>query len=411
MHDQFNGDKPLLLVFPYDVMAHYLRCLQLAIYFSPWFNIKFIYSARYHAFVAGAGFETFEAAALDADKVQRCIQSFDFSWLNERDLSHIYKDQVRIIKQLKPAAVLGDMAPTLKMAAEKTGLCYLSLTNGYMSRHYAYVRRMPRSYPLYNLFSLLPTSLYTYFTNIGEHLYFQNIHRPFSKIRKCAGLSAKHSYMQELEGDVNLVCDLPELFPQRDLPKNFLFIPPLFHPLDNHNEDFTTRLDAGRKTLFVSMGSTGEWKKVSFLNNTEYRQYNIVTAGDKYRIVKGVNVHAYDFINDSKVFSIIDLVICHGGSGTCYQALSYGIPVLGIASHLEQEYNLDGLERCQLGKNLNDIPGNNYTALIEEMIDKKRNNAFTWIQQKIALATSRFEETLPGIVTLSLNKHETNTSA
>jgi len=90
MSADFLGKKPLLLVFPYDVMAHYLRCLQLATYFAPFFEIKFLSSKRYQPFIAEAGFKTFEAASLDADKVQKCIEAFDFSWLNERELSYIY---------------------------------------------------------------------------------------------------------------------------------------------------------------------------------------------------------------------------------------------------------------------------------------------------------------------------------
>jgi UDP:flavonoid glycosyltransferase YjiC (YdhE family) len=398
VRNKLDDGKPVLLVFPYNVMAHYLRCLKLAKYFQPYYNVKFLHSSRYHSFILKAGFETFECAALDADKVQKGIAAFDFSWLNESDLFYIYNEQVKAINKLKPIAVLGDMSPTLKMAAEKTGVVYLSLINGYMSRYYAYVRRMPRSYALYNFFHLLPANLFNFFANVGEHLYFHDLHRPFSKIRKSSVLSPKHSYMQELEGDINLLCDLPELFPQRDLPSHYYFIPPLYHQLS----DDTTKIesiDTNKKTIYVTMGSTGNWKDVAFLNGPGYDMFNIITAGDRDKVIHGSNVFSYDFVDSCSLFSIVDVVICHGGNGSVYQALSFGIPVLCNTSHLEQEYNVDGLERQRLGKRINDVKGSNAVLhLIKEWMQKKNEPQFSSTRNNITEAESKFEQTINAIV-------------
>lgn len=397
----FTGNgKPLLLVFPHNVMAHYLRCLQLAKYMQTYFSIKFLYSSRYHSFIKQAGFESFECITLDAEKVQQCVNVFDFSWLNEQDLNAIYRQQVKVIKETNASAVLGDMDPTLKMAAEKTGAFYFSLINGYMSRHYAYVRRMPRSYRLYKLFNLLPQPLFDYFTNIGEHIYFHDIHRAFNKIRKREGLPSKYSYMQELEGDVNLLCDLPELFPQKNLPTNYYFIPPLFHKPKNKSNEIAAKLDSSQKTLYVSMGSTGDWKKVAFLNHPDYSCYNIITAGDTHKIIHGSNVFSYSFVDDDKLFNVIDLVICHGGNGTTYQALSYGIPVLCKTSHLEQDYNVDGLERMKISKSLNNITSHEKTlSTIQEWIHRKNSAELLSIKNKIADKTNRFQQIIDEVLT------------
>ncbi len=393
MNDLNNSEKPLLLVFPHDVMAHYLRCLRLATYLQPYFSIQFLYSANYHSFVTKAGFNTFECAALHAEKVHQGMLSFDFSWLNEKDLDHIYRQQVKVIEELHPAAVLGDMTPTLKMAAEKTGTYCFSLLNGYMSRHYAYVRRMPKKYPLYKLFNLLPNSLFQYITNVGENLFFHDMHRPFSVIRKRERLSPKYSYLQEMEGDANLLCDLPEFFPQKDLPANYYFLPPLYHQLTEVGHATTEGLDRNKKTLLISMGSTGDWKKMAFLNNAHYHKYNIITAADNDKVIQGANVFAYPFISSSELFRIADLIICHGGNGTIYQALSYGIPVLCKTSHLEQDYNVDGLERLEAGRSIDDIESDTeYFAVIEEWIQKKGNKELSDIQKKIAAATDRFQQ-------------------
>lgn len=374
-------------------MAHYLRCLQLAHFLKPYFKIKFVYSSSYYSFINEAGFETFDCAALDARKVQQGVSSFDFSWLNEKDLNFIYKAQVRIINETKAVAVLGDMSPTLKMAAERTGVFHFSLFNGYMSRYYTYVRRMPKSYPFYNFFNLLPSSLFQYLTNVGEGIFFQTMHRAFGKIRKREKLLPKYSYMEELEGDANLLCDLPEIFPQKSLPDNYYFIPPLFHLLQESDHTAIDFLDSNKKTLYISMGSTGNWKKVAFLNNASFHRYNLVTAGDHEKILHGPHIFSYSFINSKNLFAKTDLVICHGGNGTIYQALSHGIPVLCKTSHFEQDYNVEGLERLQIGRSLDDLPNDKeYIAIIEEWILKKNSFQLTFIKDKIATANGKFTQ-------------------
>lgn len=396
----FNRElKPLLLVFPHDLMAHYLRCLQLSTYLRPYFEIRFLYSACFHSFVTDAGFETFNCAALNAEKVQQCMLSFDFSWLNEKELYCIYQAQVKIINELKPAAVLSDMCPTLKMAAEKTGVFHFSVINAYMSNYYANVRRMPRRFPLYKLFNLLPASMLQHFTHVGEQIFFRNMHRPFRKIRKQAALSERSSYMQEAEGDVNLVCDLPELFPLNNPPANYHFIPPLYARLTHEDDKIIEALDRTKKTLYVSMGSSGSWEKMSFLNNAAFLNYNIVTTGDTNKVVRGPNVFCYSFISSDQLFDLTDLVICHGGNGTVYQALSHGIPVLCKTAHVEQEYNVDGLERLQLGKSLDDISNNqDYLRVVQEWIEKKNSKELVFIKNKILEANNKFEQIIEDLL-------------
>jgi UDP:flavonoid glycosyltransferase YjiC (YdhE family) len=42
--------------------------------------------------------------------------------------------------------------------------------------------------------------------------------------------------------------------------------------------------------------------------------------------------------------------VCNGGSPTCQQALANGVPVIGIASNLDQYLNMDYIERFGAGK-------------------------------------------------------------
>jgi len=162
-----NSKKPLLLFFPFEQLAHYLRCLTLAKQLAPHFEIRIAYSQRYKSFIESAGFETFACVGLDADAVLACVKRFDFSWINTNHLEPVLKGQIAAIEKWQPAIVLGDTVPTLKMAAEKTGVPYVSLMNGYMTKHFAGTRAMSWRYPLYGYFKYLPKSILNPITKIG----------------------------------------------------------------------------------------------------------------------------------------------------------------------------------------------------------------------------------------------------
>jgi UDP:flavonoid glycosyltransferase YjiC (YdhE family) len=47
-----------------------------------------------------------------------------------------------------------------------------------------------------------------------------------------------------------------------------------------------------------------------------------------------------------------DLVVCHGGNGTIYQALQHGKPVIGIPTVPDQQFNMRRVESLGIGKML-----------------------------------------------------------
>ena len=335
-------------------------------------------------FVEKEDFQTFSCLSLDAGEVLQGVKKFSFSWINEAALEPVYLDQVRVIGLLKPAAVLGDTSITLKMAAEKTGVPYISLMNGYMSKYYSFPRQLSRTHPMYKFMKNFPGPVADLLTQRGEAFVFSRVHRPFKQIRRRHQLSEKKDYLDELEGNLNLICDLDELFPQKEYPSNYKQIAPLYCDATRPFNLVADKLDKNKKTIFVSMGSSGDWEKLRFLNEAIFEQYNIVAAGDKEHILHAPHIIQAPFVNVHELFPFADLVICHGGNGTIYQALLYGIPVLCSTSHFEQEWNAGALERLHIGKSLDDIQGlDGYLHIIDEWLNKKEKGFYNGYQSKI----------------------------
>lgn len=359
--------KKKLLIVPFDLLSHYLRCITLAKNYGD-YEIYFASSKKYNRFVIEAGYSIVELEQFNPEEVMACTRKFNFDWLNEKDIERVFKSQVEAIRHLQADLLLGDTSPTLKMAAEYTGIGYCALMNAYMSVHYKYVRKISRTHYSYQYLSHLPDKLAEFITSLAEKAAFRSVHAPFKKLRKKYGLKSISSYLLEMEGDENVLCDDPELFPQKKLPPNYSFVGPILYNSSIDSRKLLQQLHPEKKTVCVCMGSTGEWDALSFLSEEKYSNFNILLAANSEKSIDGTHVFHADFINLNTVLPHCCLMICHGGNGTMYEGLRHKVPMLCLTSHFEQEWNVHMLERNGFGRSINDAP----QALIDEALERLR---------------------------------------
>lgn len=360
-----------ILFFPFNLLSHYLRCLVLAdSYNKADYEIKFLSSDQYNGFVEAHGYDVFSCQGFDAEYVMACTNNFSFDWLNEKDLERVLLGQVKCINAMKADVVIGDVAPTLKMAAELSGVKHISLVNGYMTRYYAATRKIPKKHKAYELIQQLPPRFADALTTMGEKLAFRKIQAPFNGLRKKYGLRRVNDYLEELEGTENLICDMPELFPQKFLPQSYRFIGPLIYQYPEDQCSWSNLAEMEKPIICVCMGSTGDWESLRFLNDPYYSRYTIITAGDKAGVLSAPHILARDFINLNKVLEKSSLMICHGGNGTIYTGISNGVFMLCLASHFEQDYNIEALERQGYGKSAADFQESDWKAEISFHCDR-----------------------------------------
>ena len=348
---QEGNAKRKVLVFPFNLLSHYLRCLVLANRYSrDDYEILFHHSDNYANFISEHHYDTFRCEQFDPVYAIECSTKFSFIWLNEKDIERIYLSQLSAIRDLKPDLVIGDAAPCLKMASESAGVEYVAVMNGYLTRFYSFTRKLSRTHKAHGFLSLLPATLADKITHFAEQQKFIDVHRPFKNLRAKYKLKELKNYLYEIEGDQNLICDLPDLFPQKDLPENFRFIPPLIYRNARAEGDWLLHLDKNKPVICVCMGSTGNWEALKFLNHQRYADYTIITAGDTGKVIRGEHILAQDFANLDEVLEHSDLMICHGGNGTIYCGLTKGVFMLCLTSHFEQEWNVHALERSGYGR-------------------------------------------------------------
>lgn len=372
-------NKGRILIFPFGLLAHYTRCIELAKILHERFEIIFRQTPEYDFLVHSSGFQSFECQDFDPAEVLAKAEQFSFSWLNEKDLERIFKAQTEAIRRFEPVAVIGDASFGLRLAAEAAGVPYISLVNAYMSPYYQRIRRLPPNH-LANTFAFfLPVMFFDGIVKCAEKIAFRKTGKPFRRIARKNGLSIRKSFLQELTGDLNLIADLPELFPMAELPHNYSVIGPLLfkNELAVEPNVFT---QPERKNILITTGSSGKLDKHIFTDSL-FNRYNFLMVGSQ-DIPVGENIRKTPFINFDEILPDTDLVICHAGNGTLYKALEYGIPVLAVTTIFEQEWNLQAIEMMKLGERLAGTAEEIFRQF-QRWIPRKGSEVFDTISERI----------------------------
>jgi UDP:flavonoid glycosyltransferase YjiC (YdhE family) len=75
----------------------------------------------------------------------------------------------------------------------------------------------------------------------------------------------------------------------------------------------------------------------------------VATAGRGAELPHREKLWVADFVPGDAIAAKACAVVCNGGSPTTQQALLHGVPVIGIASNLDQLLNMDYIERFGAG--------------------------------------------------------------
>ncbi len=377
--------KPTILIFPFELMAHYARCLVVAEYLEKDFRILFQASC-YDELVHRAGFATFSTDRLPERALVADCKATDLLAFAEPDLERVMLAQRATIERYAPVFVIGDMSVTLSMAAEAAGVPYVSLVNSYLSRYYGEEFTPPDCLTNFSAdIADVPPFFRSRIESFDGLVAVTRAQRGFKRLRKRHGLRPQTNFAMELEGDQTWICDAPALHPVRAaLPDAVRVVGPLLY-FPNWAPIVRQRFHRpGRPTVLVSMGSSGAWDVVPRLSASELSHCDFVVCGQSSPVVTGPNIHHLAFANFEEVLPEVDVVLCHGGNGTVYQALSHGIPCLGIPQFFEQEFNLDKVVARGWGQKLT---GTETAAQLRAAIER-------WANRHLSLAERMIEEPL-----------------
>jgi len=278
-------------------------------------------------------------------RLRKGSSAFDTEWLRR-----YVQDELRLLAEIRPDVVVGDFRPTLGISAELLHIPYVCVTNAPWTRCLAVALEPPHSW--------LPTKvcgqrLLRALRPLIEERVFAWYARPFNHVRRLLGLPQQHDVRDCMcSRELNLVADAPELFPPiSPLPPAFRFIGPILWEPDEPLPEWLSEVDRTRPVVYVTMGSTGPSDQIHELAQhlVEMGTQVICTTASAGTTGWPRDIYAIPYGPGRSLCEVADVVVCHAGSGTIYQALSRGKPAVGVPEFHDQELNMQRITAAGLG--------------------------------------------------------------
>lgn len=311
--------------------------------------------AGYGKYLQVAGWDGFPTRELPYITVEQVVQAVRTQKLwelyREQELEGFIAAELALYTEYRPDLVLIDNRPTARTSADKAGLKSASVLNVHMSNY--------RAIPFFSYVQMagelhLPgLDLADRMENRFENrVYNRLVMGGLNKVRRKMGLAPLFAYQHEEGVNQSFLADIPEFNPVAELPEHIRYIGPMTWRNTLPAPACLEKLDPARPVAYFTLGSEGLEELVAQLGSLTERGVQVVVAAGAadlsgVRAPQGVFLEQY--VNTDTLLPHCDLVCCHGGNGTLYQALGHGLPCVVVATHAEQHYGGKRIQQLGLG--------------------------------------------------------------
>ena len=336
-------------------LAHVSRLLEIAkVLRARGHEIIFAGHGRYLQVAEWDGFETRELPYMSVEQVVRAVRSGRL-WevYREDQLEQFIAAELALYEAIRPDLVLLDNRPSARTSAQLAGLKTVAVVNVHLTPY--------RRIPFFSLGNMLGSSfpgvaLADRLENTSENFFYDwLVMGGLNRIRKRRGMARLYGYAHE-EGDHSLLADLPEFSPVCVLPPHAQYVGPLTWHNTLPAPACLAQLERDKPTIYLALGSESLEDLIPQLGALAEEGVQVVVATGATPVasapltITGVFLERY--INTDALLPYCSLVCCHGGNGTLYQALAYGLPTVVVATHQEQYYGGKRIQQLGLGQTL-----------------------------------------------------------
>jgi len=346
--------KQKILIIPYShTLSHLSRPLCLAPILNERYEIIFAAGSSKRSLIKEYGFKVVDIFEPDPDYLFGNIRNKRLKFVSHHVLEAMIHEDMRVIDYINPDLVITDGRFSAPISCQIKRKKHVAIVNVSSTEF----RKIPYT-PFDNIYYAKNSQLrklVCIFFNKFEQFIFDHVMNSFIRFTKYNSLKKRITATNCLTGvDLTLLADVPEYFPVRFLPSDYHYIGPLtWKPPKDLIPDWWPPDRTQHKLLYFSMGTTGEENVFlsiyELLKSSPYMA--IITTGQQIeglRIVPN-KIFVEPYLDGDMVAEVADLIICHGGNGTIYQALSHGKPVIGIPTIPDQNYNMRRVEKLELG--------------------------------------------------------------
>jgi UDP:flavonoid glycosyltransferase YjiC (YdhE family) len=343
--------KRLLLVAEAVTLAHLARPLAFAkAAAARGWSVTLACNPRYNRFLGSVEGKVEPIASIEPRQFLESLRRGSRLY-SSATLEAYVREELELFERDRPNLVVGDFRLSLSVSARLARIPYATITNAFWSPDYD-----PPSWPIPQLAltRFLPIPLAEAIFRLARPFAFAYHAKALNEVRRSFGLPSLGSDLRRVytDGDFVLYADLPELFPIAPLPRTGRFLGPVLWEPDVAPPDWWSD-GAAEDTIYVTLGSSGDAgllpSVVDAVSELDVAVL-VATAGATLHRPLPPNVHVAEYLPGLKAARKASLVICNGGSLTSYQALSAGVPIVGIVSNLDQFLNMQAIERVGAGR-------------------------------------------------------------
>ena len=348
-----SGRKKILFVAEAVTLAHVARPLVLSSMLDPTrFDVNFACDVRSKWLLADFPGQFLPLPSLSSDKFLTALKRGTPLYSAEI-LDAYVRDDLKLIDEVRPDVVVGDFRLSLSISARLAGVPYLSICNCYWSPFWRPPRYTVPDLPF--LTRYLPLRLADALFQLGRPIAFARHCGPLNRTRRRHGLPSLGNDLRRIycDADQVLYADVPDLFPDVRLPAAHRFVGPLLWSPPVVPPAWWHVIGKERPVVYVTLGSSGHSSLLPLiLRSLAALEITVIAATGGADMPKDVPANAFvaQYLPGEESARRARLVICNGGSLTCQQALAAGVPVIGIASNLDQFLNMDTLVRAGAGE-------------------------------------------------------------
>lgn len=297
---------------------------------------------------------------------EKKIRRFNLSVFTLRMIEDFVKAELTLYKKQKPSLVVADTRPTAFISTKVAGIPLVTIAATEATPFYDFKKTKIRLPSYWSRF--LPKRLINILEKERGEDFLKKITPPLIRLMMADQLFRsnlvllKHKLKPLIDplegflGDLTFLLDPPFFKPVKPLPQNVKIVGPIFWRGVTKLPSWAKKIEKGKRegraTVYLTAGGTGD-KKIfeqclEFLSKTPYQV--IATIGNtaplsEIRAPKREGIFLTDFLPGDWAMKKADLVIFPGGNSTCYQALLAGCPQIGIPTNIDQEDNLNQLEK------------------------------------------------------------------
>ncbi|WP_429885930.1 glycosyltransferase [Geoalkalibacter halelectricus] len=305
-------------------------------------------------FIKKEGFATLPFYQINPNDLFGRIREGKMKFVTEDELEKMIQSDREVYREVRPDVVMADGRFSSMISAGIDNIPHAAIVNVSSTEY--------RALPYVPFFDWLPQSLAKnlYPLNLRlEMQLFDNVANSFKKWSKKHQLRRSVTATNCLCGnDLTLMADVEEYFPTRNLPGDYHYIGPLTWRQGMAPPAWWPPQTSGKSLIYITMGTTwvgGSFESLYHLIR-EHGLAAIITTGGQLKDAAGKGletvpgeIYLEEFIAGEEAMKACDLVVCHGGNGTIYQALEQGRPIIGIPTIPDQDFNMRRVEALGVG--------------------------------------------------------------